>query len=394
MTSKEDYYAYIYNRLIVIFPDAPWRRVIGNLNRNKKSTVKQFSDYLIPYGIELWESREGKEYDSYLTAVIADAMFYCGKILELFDFIEEKHLDRLKSRFFAAFRQPNDMRSLTFEVFVFFALRDYGYVVESKDDDGAGETYDYLIGKNSKFIQVECKSFAYDKGLAINGDEAQSLIEKILENGLEINSSPTGEIGLMTLEIIAPIPSTPRERNKFICELLREINEKSYRSTDKFKFHFQQHKNVKNIDEVDACLGVLNLNKHGVDLGLTVTSPDGDKSRHGLQITTRAKDGFWREFEKICKDAAKRQLRKNKPASIVVHVSNIQTVDNFSKDERFAQKLKNIFFQDHIVSIVIISNISVDTQEEYPFFYVTPIIYECVNEKSKYYPEIGKVFQK
>ncbi len=93
---------YVYSRLVNTFPDTPWKKSINTLKKNQKSTVKQFTDYLISYGIELWESKGEQEYDSYLTATIADSMFYCGKILELFDLAEEKYHARLKSRFSAA----------------------------------------------------------------------------------------------------------------------------------------------------------------------------------------------------------------------------------------------------------------------------------------------------
>lgn len=394
MKSKEIYYDYVYSRLVANFPKKPWVNALYDLSRTKTPTIDQLVDYIIPYGISLWESKKESEYDEYQNSIISHSMFYCGKILEFLDSLETSYQERLKSRFSAGCKKPSEMRAVTFEVFVFFALASHGYEIECKDNESKKETYDYLINKDNNAIQIECKSFAYDKGLHITSGDSQKLIETILGLGdkLRINEKPMREISLLTLEITKPLPSLPKEKRIFIDGILNEIQRRSYKSTSGFAFHLDRYSEIQNISETDAFLDFLHLDQHGVSLGLTVSAPDGDQSRHGLQITTHSSNGFWREFEKVCKHASKHQLKKNRPASILVHVYNIEILEIMLKDPRFRQKLNNIFEQDHIISVTIISNIHPNIQEEYPFFYISPIIKEFINEKSSFHPRVQRVF--
>lgn len=389
MKTKEDYYNFIYTKLISTFPQKPWTTALNNIKKANKPTVKQLVDYFIPYGIELWENKGNAEYDDYLNSTISDSFYYCGKILELFELIKPNHQERFKSRFNAAFRQPHDMRALIFETFVFFTLAYYGYNIECKDDDSTGETYDYLIKKDTSKVQIECKSFAYDKGLYITGDEAQKIIDYILEmrDDFNINENPTGEISLLTVEIT----SSPKNLGELTKSISSKIREKNYTSTEDFILHLERHTNVKDISDTDAALDFLHLNQHGVNLGLCVSPPNNDQSRYGLIITTHATNGFLREFEKVCKDAAKKQLKKNHPASIIVHIYNIELLKDLLDDSRFHQKINNIFMQDHIISLIIISNIQTHTQIEYPFFYISPFIKEFVNNNSKFIQQASKI---
>jgi hypothetical protein len=246
----------------------------------------------------------------------------------------------------------------------------------------AGQTYDYLITRESTEIQVECKSFAYDKGLLSTGEDAQDLAEMILIRELDFLESPIGEIGVLTIEMFESIPKSKKAIDQLANEIYSSLHG-SHQPNNRFQLHIEHFNEIKNINEVDAALD-LAVQKNGVELAFVVSIPDEEKSRICVRITTRANNSFLREFENVCKEAAKRQLGEDKASSIAIHISNIETLSEFLDDSRFATKKNNIFNQNHIVSLIIVSNISVYQENTYPFFYVSPKIIEFGNDRSKF----------
>ncbi|MNP51400.1 hypothetical protein D3C76_1457150 [compost metagenome] len=109
-----------------------------------------------------------------------------------------------------------------------------------------------------------------------------------------------------------------------------------------------------------------------------------DESRTCLRITTVGTNAFWREFEKVCKDAAKSQLTKDQAGALVVHASNIESMSAMLRDKRLDAKIKNIFNQSHIVELIFVSNTGVYEQDKYPYVYLAPFVKSYINERSDF----------
>ncbi|NRB39741.1 MAG: hypothetical protein HRU20_14960 [Pseudomonadales bacterium] len=385
----EEYYGFVYSKLLDLYPNKPWSTIMSKMTSKKKNpiSIEKLGERIMAYGLDLWEKGDFSKYDEYQKSAIAESMFYSGKFLEFYNSILDEDKASLKSRFGAAFKESQDMRALVFELFTYNYLSSKGYLVESKDSKNTSETYDYLITKDHE-VQVECKSFSNDKGLYINNSEAQELNRLILERGLNIEQPPESSITFLTLEMLSIFPKSNKGKQALLDEIYDSLDN-GLLSSEKFKLHLEVFYNLDNI-EAEEVWRELPSKVYGIELAYTISTAKGKKSRTALRITSTAKEAFWREFENKCKDAAKRQLSSDKAGSIFVHISNLDTYKELKSSDRFKNKLKNIFNQHHILSLVLVSNISVYEQVDYPFFYVSPLIKEFKNDECKFY-KVGRL---
>ncbi len=384
MKSKRNY-QYIYTELTKVFQKKPWLKAYKDLTGGgQQVTLKKLADYIITYGLYLWESHEQRKLDEYEWSIVADAMFCCNLFLSIYHSFDNDEKNQFFSRFKAAFSQPNDMRAINFELFICFYLINKKYTVQSKDDEKTGETFDYLV-KNSlgQEIQVECKSFSYDKGLYLTAEEAQTLYGLILDREHNLNCNYDNKIAVYTFEMCQVFPKSTTSINQLIDNIISALKYPENDTNNKFKIHIEEFHEVQDINEADAHLK-LQHQDHGIELGRIVSMPDGNKGRFCLRITTHIKDSFLRDFESICKRAAKTQLLKDKPASIAVHVSNFEILKYLHSDNRFSNKLNNIFEQKHLISLVFFSNTQGDIALDGSYFYAEPIVKEFKNPNSKF----------
>lgn len=386
MSRKEMYHA-TYSHLLQRFPEKPWQEALSKLGSNPP--IHRLGENLISYGLCLWELKRFDEHDEYERNAVAEAILYNAKLIEFYEALQPDKKASFKARWKAAFGAASDMRALAFEIFVYYSLKNYDWDVECKDDHVSGETYDYLASKKEHDIQVECKSFAYDKGLIINAGEASNLASGILKSWSITNQNPKGELCIVTVKVSEKLPRNPVALSKFCTEICININKGLDFHGDKFSITIQRHFDVADIQ--GDISSVLPVESNDIELQCIVSMPEGGNSRTCLRITTTASNAFWREFEKVCKDAAKKQLKQDMPAALVVHISNIESMKAILNDYRFAAKRNNIFNQQHLVSMVLISNSAIYEQDEYPFLFLSPIIKEFPNDKSLF-EHPGKIF--
>ncbi|MGK3371363.1 hypothetical protein [Citrobacter youngae] len=387
MNSKKEMYELNYQYLVNKFPKRPWLKAINKLGVNAK--INKLYDYYISYGLWLYDCKGLEQLDEYESYAVSEALFYSSKLIEFYESLDTTKKNAFYKRWEAAFSGPNDMRAITFELFVFYTLINYGWNVICKDDQFSGDTYDYLISKQNTSIQVECKSFAYDKGLIISADDAQKLLTMI-NNSLKIkHQSPTNELIVVTVDILKKIPDNSTELSNLISNICSAIEKNDGSQNPEFKVRTKTFSDVININE--------DINElpspptQGINLGCLLSEANGNSSRVCLELETRASNPFWREFEKVCRDAAKRQLKKNKPSILAIHFSNVESLDLITKDPRFISKKDQIFDQQHLIKMVLISNTHVYEDTDFPYTYLQPILKEFSNIKT-IYPNIENLF--
>ncbi|EPY9203223.1 hypothetical protein ACXHVK_002809 [Morganella morganii] len=374
--NKEDTYNYIYKQLLQCFPEKPWEKVITKLGNNPP--IHKLAENIISFGLHLYETKKLIECDEYDRNSVADALCYCNLLMGFYYNLDNNKREPFKARWNAAFDVASDMRALLFEIFVYSYFQFFSWNVESKDDQTSGETYDFLARKKNKEIQVECKSFAYDKGLLINALEAKDLASEILTRCSIKNLNPKKELHIVTVHICKKLSENPDA----ISEICAHIDSGQDFSNDRFSVSFKRHNDVDDISEDIS--SILPVKSEHIELQCLVSYPRDNNSRYCLRITTAESNSFWREFEKICNDAAKKQLKKDKPAVLTIHISNIESIESILKDARLMGKINNIFNHPHIVSIIFISNTSIYHQDEHPYFLFQPYIKEFKNNKSPF----------
>jgi hypothetical protein len=115
---KNEIYRYIYDWLLAVFPQKPWRKAINNLKGNGKTTsINKLGDRIFSLGLCKWEDSTKINLNAYDQAIIADAMMYSNFFLGLYNKLPERDRANAQKRFEAAFTQPNDMRAIQFELF-------------------------------------------------------------------------------------------------------------------------------------------------------------------------------------------------------------------------------------------------------------------------------------
>lgn len=373
-------YGVTYDRVTKTFPEKPWMDAI--LKHGANPPIHKLGESLISYGLYLWDSKGLDACDEYDRNALAEAFLYIAKILDFYEVMDKSKQGAFKARLEAAFHASNDMRALSFEIFVYYTLINYGWCVVCKDDDESGETYDYLASKSEKQLQLECKSFSYDKGLAISASEAQKLASGLLGAASERYDQASRELCVITVNIIEKLPRNPVEISK-ICEDIRghiECCEDFH--GERYSIQTTRYSNVQDISS--GCASVLPVKSEGVELFCAVPQSSGDESRTCLRITTVGTSAFWREFEKVCKSAAKKQLNKDKASALVVHASNVEIMSAMMSDKRLESKIKNIFNQPHLVEMVFVSNSGVYEQDEYPYVCLNPIIKSYINDRNDF----------
>ncbi|EKO3678061.1 hypothetical protein MRO13_16060 [Vibrio metschnikovii] len=379
---KRNYYKFAYDHLLAIYPDKPWVKIISKMSgkNGKALAINKFGERMIAFGLFLWETKPFEKCDSYEKGAIAEALFYSGKFLEYLETLPDVTRNGLKSRFGSALKESDDMRALMFEVFSYFYLVDKGYVVESKDLDGSNETFDYLATSGGE-VQVECKSFAYDKGLFITSDEAQVLLRLILEKGLKVKQPPQSALTCVELEMLSGFPKSKSGQKTLLEEVDAVISGRS-NDSELFKVGIKTFANLDNIEKEEVWENI-KFESGGIELAFAVSAVNGKDSRHALSISTTFKPALLREFENICKDASRRQFKESKAGSLFIHIPHIETYKGLNLSDRFSGKIKNIFSRPHLSNIVLFSNLGVVETQTYPYFEIHPLIKEYQNTDSE-----------
>lgn len=378
-------YKYIYENLEKVLPSKPWVKAYTNIiSGGKTPSLAKLASNMLVYGLYLFENKGPPLKDPYEQRILAESMSTCNSFLGMYQSLEKSNQSKLLKRFEASFFQPSDMRAINFELFMYFYLSSQGHSVEVKDGDKNGDTYDYLAKKKDDgYIQIECKSFAYDKGLYVSGEDASELYRLILNQPHGLDIQPDNQIDVYTIELEQAIPKNKKTRDLIITNIISCLNNPQIIVDSKINIHHEVHENVHNISEVDSHLE-LTIGKHGVEIGRIASPPNGRKGRFCLIITTHAKNSLLREFENICKRAAKEQLPDSKPSSITVEVSNFEVFNYLKDSPRFKNKINNIFKQKHLISLMLFTNTQGSIASDGSHFYASPVVKEFQNNDSNF----------
>ncbi|MGN2670362.1 hypothetical protein [Aliivibrio fischeri] len=377
-------FQYIYEHLVSVFPDKPWVKAYKNLsNGGKEISLQKLSENMLVYGLSLWEL-SGRKFNSYELGAIEEAMSTCNFFLGTYHSLEEKYKKNVHSRFEAAFTKSNDMRAINFELFMYYYLREIGYSVEDMDGKNIEENYDFLItNENGCQLQLECKSFAYEKGLYLNNDDAYELHKVVCDKINNLTYEGSNRVTVYTIEMYSGMPKSNSGKEQLLQGIICSLENPDEFKNEKFQIHIDVFDDVEDIYKIDSHLN-LKVESYGIEVGRFASMPNGNKSRTCVRVTTHLKPSFTREFESVCKKAAKMQLPSDKASYIALHISNHEVLNYIKSDVRFDNKIKNIFNQKHLVGLGLFSNIHCNMSEDQRLFYSSPIIEELKNADTSF----------
>lgn len=176
-----------YDRLVKLFPDRPWLRRVELLRHQVKDNPLLGShlrrENSIAYGLAGWEEFKLALPNEEAWAETLSAIAFAAQVVELCEGAQaggkgERNLPR---RVHGALRNPSDMRALLFELHLAVALHRRGCKITWTDESRGKETFDMLVeAQGMPAFELECKSFAMDKGEAIPHGAALALLDKVL----------------------------------------------------------------------------------------------------------------------------------------------------------------------------------------------------------------------
>ncbi|EBZ9515399.1 hypothetical protein EH138_14490 [Salmonella enterica subsp. enterica serovar Eastbourne] len=387
--TKIAYYDELYTQLVAEFPDKPWITHISQLVEKKANSINVLGDKSISYGLSLFDSNDRYTTDQYFKNIISESIFYGSNFLDILNGVKGlSNRNRLRTKFEAAFSRADAMRAIQFEIFSLIFIQGSGNKVEYMDYSLSNDTYDYLVTDNYNVkTQVECKSFAYDRGLYITTNQANSIREKILI-GLEpkiacLLNEPLNMLCSITIHVKQKIGKDEKSLCELVGKLLFAIENGKGVKNNIFDIVIEKFSNLKNISD-EFIFQDVPLKSKGIELATHISMPQENNSRVHVRITSELTEGYLKKFEKTCKDAAKKQLKKDRPASIFIHFTNYFILKESLNQKKFKRVITKIFEKDHLTSIVFAANTHIEEKDEWPFFTIFPIFFVAKNANSKF----------
>ncbi|MCG7374286.1 hypothetical protein MHL40_16660 [Pseudomonas luteola] len=190
----ETSYPEIYAQLCTLFPDKPWLKRVQDLSLQEKANP--YSSSLIrsanniAYGLSEFDKHgmELKGTSDWYT--VTAAMILVVQVINDYSKCpNQKHASAFLGRVRGAIcTNPDDLRALIFEFNIAVGLVSQGITIEWPDEHSGPETFDILAsGPWPKPLEIECKSWAIDKGRQIKGPEATEFFNRMLKR-LEVKS--------------------------------------------------------------------------------------------------------------------------------------------------------------------------------------------------------------
>lgn len=380
--NKTGYLRYVYQKLLAIFPEKPWNQAIASVNKLSPAPVFKTAEHYISYGLFLWgEATYFRNKDTYEVLAMHEALYCCHRALKFCEQQDKTEQEKFIARFKGAFKNVEDMRALMFEVFMFDFLSSRGSSVISKDNDNTNDTYDYLLKKGDNQLQLECKSLAYDKGLTMTPAKAQELALGLIGSKLQVTDEPHGTISILSVNI----QSQKFLDNNSIAEMVKEISlsiQVGEYSKDEYEITLDNHCDVEDIEDIDSWVNFYNSTK-SIALATIASIPQGKNNRLVVEVSVGFKNSFWRLLEDRFRKASN-QLNSCMPSIVALHFSNLDSINLVLENERFDNKIVQLFRKKHINGVLVLSNLSVYEQEQYPYFYFMPKIKLINNPDSIY----------
>ena len=381
MVTKKELFDNIYTNLLSIFPEKPWLKIINSLPHN--ASAQMLSEYKISYGLHIFENKSEKESDYYERQYVLDSLVFISLFLKTFNLAGESERETMRLRMQAAFSQRSEMESFLFELFIFWMIKNNGYEITHEDGLNGDGFYDFLLKDGKNRIQIECKSFTYDKGLLLKGPIANILGQRLFHelDKLKLDNIPANTFVCYTIEILETIPDSENGKAELIDQICESLRANRYDINSRFKIHVEINNNIPNIAEEDSCVN-LPTDSNGIEVFRADSIPSENHGILSLRITTRIKDSFFSNFENLCKKAAKKQLPSNRPSCIAVHLYNMESLTKLVHSKRFDHKIMSIFKSRHVVSLLIVYGITVCETDEYPYFIFYYSSREILNENT------------
>jgi hypothetical protein len=365
----------IYNRLVTLFPLKPWLKVVQDIrilsNQFAGRGGQEELDNSVAFGLTFWDRHNYAISAGYEWNTMYQAMLFVRRVVELCEAVDrgEPGPRELKNRFEGAFKLASGMRALQYELYMADVLISRGCSIEWPEENKGEETFDLLVYPPEELppFELECKSFAGDKGFTVRLADAHRLIGALLEKiSLErLLTAKEGFASILTITLTEPVPKDDKSFKAFVVHLVAEIETKG-NNLDSVGFSVVEEfcPLVGDTADEDVCYNAAQTLPGPT--AAFVACYDPDHRLKGIRVVSAGNVRIWKEIARVSKQAFKKQLTGKRPGALALQFIN-DTLEPFETvlepSNKYRLLSEELFTKDHALMLIITNSIELSIKE-------------------------------
>lgn len=365
----------IYNRLTKLYPAKPWLKVVEDISKLSKQFAgrggQEELDSSVAFGLAFWERHNYALSAGYEWNTMYQTMLFVQRVVELCEAVDrgEPGPKELKKRFEGAFKLPSDMRALQYELYMANVFASRGCTIEWPEESKGEETFDLLVypPEGLKPFELECKSFAGDKGFAVRLADGHRLIGALLEKISLETLLPVKKdfASILTITLTKALPTDEKSFKEFVVSIASQIEAKgsNLESAD-----FSSTADFCPLSgdpmEEDACFNAAQSLPGSVAAFVACNSPE--HRLKGIRVVYAGDIRIWKEVEKVCKRAFDKQLTGKRPGALALQFINdtIEPINTaFESRNKYRLLSEKLFAKDHALMLIVTNSIELSIED-------------------------------
>ncbi len=357
----------MYERISRIFPDKPWLKVVRKYEEAQRAfslrTGQLEVENWFAFALTRWDRQEHIVDSGVDWATIVEAILLANRIAAWCEALRgglpgPRGLER---RFQGALKNPADLRALHFELHVAEILLTKQCKIhwqEGASDDG---TFDLLVTppKGLPTFELECKSFAGDKGARATLYDGQRLLEVCMKSADMFSYIPArpGEANILSINVSGPIPTNERNLASLAGQIVGILESQPNAALEGVEI-VRSSIPVPPQDSADqdTCFNAASSLPGGTLAFICPTAVE--QGLRGLRIAWTGEFTLWDKAEDVAKDAIDRQLSKRRPGALAFQFMNdaraAVEVAN-APGNRFARLSTKLFEREENLALMVFS---------------------------------------
>jgi hypothetical protein len=361
----------IYDRLQTIFPTRPWFKAVEDIESLRAQFFarggQEELDNPIAFGLTLWGRHKYLVGSPYAWDLVIEAMFFAERVVKIFESIRngQDGPTGIERRFIGALKNSADMRALRFELYMAEAMIQRNCKVIWPEETKGLETFDLLIRPQNGLpeFELECKSFAVDKGVSVKLADAHKLIGGIIEHSpsvIELIPADNSKISILTIGMKNIIPTKLKELKDLVENIFAAIQSRKFESQNEFTISHDFLPIKGDIEDPDICFNAANSLPGA--MAAFVVHGNSKCGWKGIRVVWSGQLKLWKEVGNVTSKAAKDQLTGNRPGAIALQFMN-DTVEKIStanhSNNKFRELSEKIFTKEHIAMLLVANDFSI-----------------------------------
>ena len=361
----------IYDRLQNIFPTRPWLKAVADIENLRAQFFlrggQEELDNPIAFGLTLWERHQYLVGSPYAWDRVIEAMNFAERVVRIVESIKNGQggPSGIERRFVGAFKNSADMRALRFELYMAEAMIQRNCKVLWPEETSGFETFDLLIRPQNGLpeFELECKSFAVDKGMSVKLADAHKLIGGIIEHSpYVIKSIPEDntKISILTIDIKNAIPTKLKDLKNLAENISARIQSRKFDRQNEFTIRHDFIPIEGNIEDPDICFNAANILPG--TMAAFVAHGNPKSGWKGIRVISSGELKLWKEVANVISKSAKDQLTSNRPGAIALQFTN-DTVEEISTanyvNNEFRKLSERVFTKEHVAMLLVANDFSI-----------------------------------